>query len=89
MIALLRTIAQGLLSSFRDRASLQLEIMALRHQLEALNRQNRSRPRFSPLDRTFWSLLYHFWSGCLDSLVIVQPDTVVGWHRKGFKLYWT
>lgn len=89
MIALLRTLAHGLLSSFRDRACLQLEIMALRHQLEALNRQNRGRLRLSPLDRAFWSLLYRLWSGCLDALVIVQPDTVVRWHRKGFKLYWT
>ena len=50
MIALLRTFAHGLLSCFRDRASLQLEIMALRHQLEALSRQNRSRLRLTPLD---------------------------------------
>ena len=89
MIALLRSLAHGLLSSFRDRASLQLEIMALRHQLEALNRQNRGRLCLSRLDRAFWSLLCRFWSGCLDALVIVQPDTVVRWHRKGFKLYWT
>ena len=89
MIALFRTLAHGLLASFRDRASLQLEIMALRHQFEALNRQNRGRFRLSPIDRAFWSLLYRFWSGCLDALVIVQPDTVVRWHRKGFKLYWT
>ncbi len=45
MTALLRTLAHGLVSSFRDRASLQLEIMALRHQLEALQRQNRGRVR--------------------------------------------
>jgi len=88
MIALLRTIAHGLLSSFRGRASLQLEIMALRHQLEALNRQNRGRVRLSPLDRAFWILLYRLWSGCLGVVVIVQPDTVVRWHRKSFRLYW-
>jgi len=89
MIALLRTLAHGLLSSFRDRASLQLEIMALRHQLEALNRQNRGRVRLLPFDRVFWSLLYRVWPGCLDAVVIVKPDTVVRWHRKGFRLYWT
>jgi len=88
MIVLLHVLAHGLLSSFRDRASLQLEIMALRHQLEALNRQNRGRLRLSPWDRTFWALLYRFWSGCLDALVIVKPDTVVRWHRKNFRLYW-
>jgi putative transposase len=61
---------------------LHLEIMALRHQLEALNRQNRGRVRLSPLDRAFWSVLYRIWSGCLDVVVIVKPDTVVRWHRK-------
>jgi hypothetical protein len=89
MIALLRALAHGLVSSFRDRASLRLEIMALRHQLEALQRHNRGRVRLSLLDRAFWSLLYRFWSGCLDALVFVMPDTVVRWHRKGFRLYWT
>ena len=89
MIALLRTLTHGLLSCFRDRASLQLEIMALRHQLEALSRQNRRRVRLSPWDRAFWALLYCIWSGCLDAVVIVKPDTVVRWHRKGFRLYWT
>jgi hypothetical protein len=89
MIALLCSLAHGLFSSFRDRASLQLEIMALRHQLEALQRQNRGRLRLSPVDRAIWSLLYRFWSGCLDALVFVKPDTVVRWHRKGFRLYWT
>ncbi len=34
-------------------------------------------------------MLYRFWSGCLDAVVIVKPDTVVRWHRKGFRLYWT
>lgn len=65
-----------------------LEIMALRHQHGALNRQNRGRVRLSPLDRAFWSVLYRIWSGCLDVVVIVKPDTVVRWHRKGFRLYW-
>jgi hypothetical protein len=68
---------------------LQLEIMALRHQLEAFYRQNRARVRLLPLDRAFWSLLYRFWPGCLDAVVIVKPDAVVRWHRKGFRLYWT
>lgn len=89
MISLLRTLTHGLLSSFRDRASLQLENMALRHQLEALIRQNRGRVRLSPWDRAFWVLLYRVWSGCLDAVVIVKPGTVVRWHRKGFRLYWT
>jgi len=89
MTALLRALVHGLAASFRDRASLQLEVMALRHQLEVLNRQGRGRVRLSPLDRAFWSLLYRFWSGCLDSLVFVKPDTVVRWHRKGFRHYWT
>ena len=86
MTTILRALIHALSCSFQDRASLQLEIMALRHQLEALQRQNRGRLRLSPLDRAFWSLLYRFWSGCLDALVFVKPDTVVRWHRKGFSI---
>ena len=89
MTALPRALAHGLLSSFRDRASLQLEIVALRHQLEVLQRDRRGRIRFSPLDRAFWSLLFRFWSGCVDAVVIVKPDTIVRWHRQGFRFYWT
>ncbi len=73
----------------RARAQLQLEILALRHQLTVLQRQQDRRPRFTSFDRIFWVWLYRLWPGCLDALAIMKPETVVRWHRKGFRKYWT
>jgi len=67
---------------------LQVEVIALRHQLEVLQRAPRTQVRFTQLDRTFWVLLYRLWSGCLGAVVVVKPDTVVRWHRKGFRTFW-
>ncbi len=47
-----------------------------------------TKPRLTPLDRAFWVALSRAWSGWGEVLVIVKPDTVVRWHRKGFRLYW-
>lgn len=73
----------------RTRAQLQLEILALRHQLTVLQREQDRRPRFTSFDRIFWVWLYRLWPGCLDALAIMKPETVVRWHRKGFRKYWT
>ena len=45
-----------------------------------------SKPNITPLDRAFWIALLRFWPRWRDSLVIVKPDTVIRWHRKGFRL---
>ena len=82
-------LLHGVLSGFRSRAMLQLEIIALRHQLDVLRRNQRTQKRLSRLDRTFWVLLYRIWPRCLDAVVIVKPETVIRWHRKGFRLFWT
>lgn len=74
--------------SFHSRRSLQLENLALRQQLTAL-KTKRSQTRFSPLDRIFWILLRRLWPSWKQALVIVEPETVVRWHRAGFKCYWT
>ncbi|MCH7601928.1 MAG: transposase [Planctomycetes bacterium] len=69
------------------RSTLHLEILALRHQLSVLQRTNK-RPRLRSSDRILWAWLFRLlphWRSCL---VIVKPDTVVKWHRQGFKLYW-
>jgi hypothetical protein len=58
MHAILRSLLHGLLSSFRRRADLQVEVIALRHQLEVLQRGRRTQARLTRLDRTFWVLLY-------------------------------
>ena len=73
---------------FGTRAQLQLEILALRHQVMVLRRQRKARARLTSFDRAFWIWLYRLWPGCLAALVIVKPDTVVRWHRKGFRRYW-
>jgi putative transposase len=73
----------------RTRFDLQLEVMALRHQLEVLRNGRRTRARLTRLDGAFWVLLYRLWARCLDRVVIVKPETVVGWHRLGFRAFWS
>jgi putative transposase len=72
---------------FADRAALVAENLALRQQLAVL-RRTAKRPRLRKRDRIFWVWLRRFWSGWRSSLLIVKPDSVVRWHRRGFKLYW-
>jgi len=72
---------------FRSRADIALEVLALRQQVVVLKRK-RPRPRLSPLDRLFCTVLRKTWSRWRDALVVVKPETVVGWHRTGFRLYW-
>jgi len=78
------------LDVLRSRAALQAEILALRHQLLVLQRTNRKhRLQIRALDRVFWVWLSNLWSGWRSALIIVKPATVIAWHRKGFRLYWT
>jgi transposase InsO family protein len=88
MHKILISLLHGILAGLRSRAALQLEVIALRHQLGVLQRNQRTRIRLSRLDRALWVLLYRLWSGCLGAVVIVKPDTVVRWHRKGFRAFW-
>jgi putative transposase len=84
----LRSLAVVLSSTLRSRAALQLENLALRHQLGVLQRSVK-RPRLAAFDRFLWTLLCDVWSEWRSALVIVKPDTVIAWHRKGFRLFWT
>src|SRR5215475_5532322 len=68
-------------------AAIALENVALRHQLLVLQRSV-SRPRLARWDRILWVWLSRLWMGWRSSLVIVQPATVLAWHRQGFRLYW-
>jgi putative transposase len=68
-------------------AAIALENLALRHQLVVLQRAV-ARPRLTRWDRIFWVWLSRLWASWRSSLVIVQPATVLAWHRKGFPLYW-
>ena len=81
-------IALGaLLSALRSRGDLLLEVLALRQQLAAFKVRGKP-PHIRAADRAFWVLLRRLWSRWADVLVIVKPDTVVRWHRAGFRLYW-
>jgi putative transposase len=72
---------------FRGRTDTALEILALRQQVVVLKRKH-PRPTLNFLDRLFWMTLRSFWTRWSDVLVIVKPETVVGWHRAGFRPYW-
>lgn len=73
----------------RSRAALHLEILALRHQLAVVNRSWRPRLRLTTIDRVLWVWLSHRWRGWCSALHIVQPATVLAWHRRGFRRFWT
>ncbi len=77
----------GLLSGLRSRRTLALENLALRQQLMVLRRQN-AKVRLKDRDRVFWIWLRRVWPGWRQALVLVEPATVVGWHRRGFRAYW-
>ena len=72
---------------WQSRSDTALEVLALRQQVAVLKRQ-RPRPVLNSFDRLFWTLLRRFWSRWSNVLVIVKPETVVSWHRAGFRLYW-
>ena len=72
---------------FRSRLELMVENLALRQQL-AVFKQKRSRPRLRPAERMFWVFLRQVWRNWANALIVVKPETVVGWQRQGFKLFW-
>jgi putative transposase len=84
---LLSALFIALFASLRTRAALQLEILALRHQLGVLQRSVK-RPKLTASDRFLWAWLSATWRDWRSALILVQPETVIGWHRKGFRLFW-
>jgi putative transposase len=88
MLRLLKLLAIMAIQIFRSRSDLLLENIALRQQLAVLRRKH-PQPRFATSDRLFWVMLRKFWSGWTQALILVQSETVVRWHRAGFKAYWT
>jgi transposase InsO family protein len=83
IIAVLRSLG----AAFQPRRQLVLENLALRHQLLVLSR-NAKKPRFRNPDRLLWVVLRAVWARWEKALVIIQPQTVIGWHRAGFRRYW-
>jgi hypothetical protein len=74
-------------SLFVSKLSMATEILVLRQQLLVLNRTVK-RPKLRKRDRIFWVFLSKLWKNWRDDLIIVKPDTVIKWHREGFRLYW-
>ena len=87
MIRWLHFVVGLTVSALKSRRNLLLENAALRHQLLVLSRRTK-RPRFNPVDRVFWVWLSLAWNRWSKALWLVQPDTVIGWHRQGFRLFW-
>ena len=79
----------AVLSLLKSRASLQLENIALRHQIGVLQRSAKKRLRLNAADRLLWAWLSRVWTDWRSALVIVKPETVVAWHRKAFRMFWT
>ena len=78
----------ALVGLFRSRASLEAEILILRHQLNIQRRQSPKRLNFSTLDRLIFAGLYRLAPSVLGALAILKPETVIRWHRAGFRSYW-
>jgi len=89
MPTFLVVLLKALRSIIRSRAQLQLENLAFRHQICVLQRSIKKRPRLRSGDRLFWACLSRVWRDWRSALVIVKPETVVAWHRRAFRLFWT
>ena len=87
MFATIRLCVGTIARLFCSRRSLLLENLALRQQLAVFKRRH-PRPRLNVLDKWFWVTAQRIWSGWKRALIVVTPETVVGWHRAGFRLYW-
>src|SRR6476660_6847221 len=88
MFALLRFVFAVLASPFKSKSRLEAENAALRHQLVILRRKLRGRPRLTNNDRWFFIQLYRWFPSILQVLTTIRPETLVRWHRAGFRCYW-
>jgi hypothetical protein len=88
MIAVLGLLLHIVVSPFRTKARLEAEIILLRHQLNVLRRRVSSKPKLAVTDRLVFVWLYRLFPSLLNAVRIVRPETVVRWHRTGFRLYW-
>jgi hypothetical protein len=88
MIGLLGFVLTILASPFKSKLRLEAEKAVLRHQLIVLRRRLRGRIRLTNRDRWFFIQLYRWFPSILQVLMIVRPETLVRWHRAGFRRYW-
>jgi transposase InsO family protein len=89
MLIFLRSCLATLPSILLSRVALELENLAPRHQIGVLQRSAAKRPKLTSGDRLFWICLSRLWHDWRSALAIVKPETVVAWHRAGFRLFWT
>jgi hypothetical protein len=85
---LLKLIWYAVAGLFRSRAALQTEVLALRHQLNVLRRRAPKRVTVSNIDRLVFAALYHLAPEVLDAVKILKPETIIRWHRAGFRTWW-
>src|SRR5213075_162136 len=88
MIGLLCFVLAILASPFKSKLRLEAENAVLRHQLIVLKRRLRGRVRLTNNDRWFFIQLYRWFPSTLKVLTIIRPETLVRWHRAGFRCYW-
>src|SRR6266513_1925661 len=88
MVALISFLLNVVASLFKSKSRLEAENAALRHQLVVLQRKVRGRVHFTDSDRLFFIQLYRWFPAVLDAISIIRPETLVRWHRAGFRRYW-
>ena len=88
MIALIRLMLAIMASPFKSKSQLEAENAALRQQLIVLQRKVRGRVRLTNADRWFFVQLYRWFPSILEVFTIIRPETLLRWHRAGFRLYW-
>src|SRR6202158_3622466 len=88
MVTFLTQLLLAIRSRFTRRARLEAENLLLRQQLIVLRRKSPTRVRLWNIDRLLLVWLYRLYPSLLDAIIIVQPETVLRWHRRGFRAYW-
>ena len=88
MFALLCFVLAALASPFKSKSRLEAENAVLRHQLIVLRRKVCGRARLTNNDRWFFVQLYRWFPSILQVVTIIRPETLVRWHRAGFRCYW-
>src|SRR5690349_17037454 len=88
MVDVLMLLWSALTGLFRSRARLEAEILVLRQQINVLRRKSPKRFVFGNFDRLLFVGLYRLVPGIVDALAIVRPETVIRWHRAGFRSFW-
>jgi putative transposase len=89
MMTVLVSLPLTIRTCLRTRAALHFELLALRHQIHVLQRSRPQRLRLTRTDRLLWVWMSWVWHEWRAALVIVKPETVLAWHRRGFRLVWT